>query len=411
LITLSFRVRSFSKAIVLYQYLLVQDQDRTDWESFSVANDGWMQEGVKVQNQDENYHGSAKTRNQTFNVNPCIHTFVETSFGPTPGNGPFMPSWQTYPVAPIYAPYNWDGAKYGPMVPLLDTLLQKKEIAMRVGNFPDENDPSTVGRIERVNHWAYGYIRDDEDPTEPMIEVYYPISTESRLSVTQPKDQNDEMSSSVVGVLASSLYWRDFLKDILQPGTGGVTAVFAMGGVTFTYAIDGPDHTYIGPGDRHDPKYDHLERYFSFGEGDFSLLGGQKYTGLPISKDSADFVIRVYPSPEMEEIFITSAPIVYTTVAALAFAITSALFIVYSLTVDRRQRKVMHTVVQTGANIVLLEKMVGERTKELEETNRRLEAASAAQLQHFAAMSHEVRMFVHTFVAIESLHVCIRFVD
>lgn len=70
----------------------------------------------------------------------------------------------------------------------------------------------------------------------------------------------------------------------------------------------------------------------------------------------------------------------------------------YDRFVERRQRKVLHTVVQSRENVLLLEQMVRERTskletsnEQLEEANRRVVQASELQLKHFACMSHEIR--------------------
>lgn len=69
--------------------------------------------------------------------------------------------------------------------------------------------------------------------------------------------------------------------------------------------------------------------------------------------------------------------------------------------VERRQRVVVSTAVQSAANVALLEEKVRERTqklansnKELEEANQRVTLASARQLQHFASMSHEIRVSI-----------------
>jgi len=70
----------------------------------------------------------------------------------------------------------------------------------------------------------------------------------------------------------------------------------------------------------------------------------------------------------------------------------------------------MKTAVQSTANVSLLEEMVNERTsklqitnEQLEEANRRILEASAAQLQHFACMSHEIRTPLNCIIGLSSL--------
>lgn len=70
----------------------------------------------------------------------------------------------------------------------------------------------------------------------------------------------------------------------------------------------------------------------------------------------------------------------------------------YDSSVERRQKLFMKTVMDSYANTSLLEELVQERTleitnanKALKDVNRKLAATSAAQLQTFACMSHEIR--------------------
>jgi signal transduction histidine kinase len=70
----------------------------------------------------------------------------------------------------------------------------------------------------------------------------------------------------------------------------------------------------------------------------------------------------------------------------------------------------MYAAAQRNANISALERMVADRTKTLEKTNARLEEAnrrvtmaSAAQLEHFACMSHEIRTPLNCSIGLSSL--------
>jgi len=77
------------------------------------------------------------------------------------------------------------------------------------------------------------------------------------------------------------------------------------------------------------------------------------------------------------------------------------MFFAYNRLVDRRQQIVLTKAIQSSVNVSLLESLVQERTKKLEDSNKQLEEAnftirraSAKQLQHFACMSHEIRTYV-----------------
>lgn len=108
----------------------------------------------------------------------------------------------------------------------------------------------------------------------------------------------------------------------------------------------------------------------------------------------ANYTIHIYPSRSMQESFETSNPVNNTAIAVLIFAFTSGVFLVYDRCVERRQRNITKTAIQSRENVLLLEKMVHERTKKLEASNAQLEQAnrkvvqaSEQQLQHFACMS------------------------
>jgi len=146
----------------------------------------------------------------------------------------------------------------------------------------------------------------------------------------------------------------------------------------------------VGRGDWHDNKYKYALEVSSLLGESVAKGTGFSYSGLPLCDTTNDFRIRIYPSTQMEKAFLTQGPRIYMVVAVLAFFFTSTLFVIYDRCSEKRQQKAWHTVEQTEQNVALLENMVRERTHELEESNARIEAASAKQLEHFAAMSHEV---------------------
>jgi len=420
------KIRSLSQAICIYYYLKVEASERAAWEAFSVSHDDWVREGLEVQRRDETYHGVLY---DTYRTNPYIHTnngqpvtddsvyehstsslhtTTESNSSSPPSQERFyLPNWQSYPVVPVYAPYNWNAALYGPVWNSVPALFYNKSVVMQVANFPSPDQHPMISEADAdvASTWGRAYIGADQDATEPLVDIFYPISTDALNAVSQVNQRgsaaddnrgsssnnnnnSSSSSSSVVGILTASLYWRVLLEGILQEGTGGVVAVFEMGQAVFTYAINGPDATYIGRGDLHDVRYDGWQRSTTL-----ASSSGAGYTGLPLSAFSQTFQMHVYPSIEMENVFVTKDPLIYTIAAVLAFLFTTGLFIMYDRCTEHRQRKTMHTVVQTEASVALLEAMVRERTRALEESHNRMAAASAAQLQHFAAMSHEVGFF------------------
>jgi hypothetical protein len=73
------------------------------------------------------------------------------------------------------------------------------------------------------------------------------------------------------------------------------------------------------------------------------------YSGAPVNEEFCPFTLRAYPSDDMENVYTTSNPIIFTVAAVLIFAFSSLIFIAYDCMVERRQKLVMKTAVQSTA--------------------------------------------------------------
>ena len=133
-------------------------------------------------------------------------------------------------------------------------------------------------------------------------------------------DSQEASQSTVVGVLAPSIYWRNLITDILPDGSGAVDAVFRLGSSVFTYRIDGPNAIFLGQGDRHDTHFDQLATSGRLFNSDSQR--STSYTGLPVSEYVSDYTIHIYPSADMEDQFLTSNPACMTALTVLIFAFT-----------------------------------------------------------------------------------------
>jgi len=111
----------------------------------------------------------------------------------------------------------------------------RRVVIGKTDNLPP--DGSNEEWDEQTVQWIKGFIGEDEDPTEPINVFYYPILQKSFNSVYN-EDENDIL----VGVLALTGFWREFVKDILPPGSNGIVVVFGNEcDQRFTFKIRGPD--------------------------------------------------------------------------------------------------------------------------------------------------------------------------
>ena len=277
------KLRAISGAVVVSQYHLVQEEQRVQWQNYSLANDAWVGEGLEVQKNDRNFQGKLLTE---FEPNGVIYD----NFGrPSEGPGPFLPRWQSAPIVPNYAPYNWDGSGYIPLMNSLPALIDGKQaVISEVLNMPSFNDEDGVFAAWRTS-WVKDFIADDKNPSEPIMDIYYPVIDDAPDSITL----SDGSNGTVVGILAITIFWADFIQGILPPGTDGILCVVSNScGQVFTYQINGPDVVYLGLGDLHDANYNHLELIGTT----INFVFGEPYSGLPVSNGACPYLLKIYPS-------------------------------------------------------------------------------------------------------------------
>lgn len=86
------KLMSLTNSIYLAFYPLIQADQREAWENFTRSNDGWVEEALRVQASDPNFHG------------PILEDYEKSyaiwrNEGPEPQDapGPFLPSWMGSP--------------------------------------------------------------------------------------------------------------------------------------------------------------------------------------------------------------------------------------------------------------------------------------------------------------------------
>ena len=120
--------------------------------------------------------------------------------------------------------------------------------------------------------------------------------------------------------------------------------------------MDGAYSRWLGRGDLHDIKYDDYEVRTTIN----SIVSGEdedSYNPTDYVPDVEDrgflyydclYNIRVYPSEEFEERYKTSKPMRFAVILASLFAFTITVFIFYHKAVERRQKLVLQSALQSG---------------------------------------------------------------
>jgi hypothetical protein len=327
-----------SKAVYIGEYVFVAEEEKLAWQNYSVHHDSWVQEGIDLQRRNPDYKGIIIDEFQTLGL---IHdNFAQERIG-----GPYMPTWQVAPVVPIYFPYNWDASTHERMGPTIKHIFEKQHVVIGAASgVADPNNPDQILQAEYDALWIKNYISEDDNPSEPFSEIYYPMIDapgQVRIDVDQPQD--------IVGFSVITFFWRDLIRDILYEDSKGVVVVIENScNQVWTYQIDGPNTTYLGPGDLHDSNFDGMRRSAPLYNLRELFSNSGVYTGIPLGEDYCVHTLHVYPSTEMRNEFITHGPIIYTVSAVAFFVLTLLAFLIYDWKVERRQKKVMATAVQTS---------------------------------------------------------------
>jgi signal transduction histidine kinase/CheY-like chemotaxis protein len=428
------KLRILTNAVMVQQnHYVYGASQREQWENYTATHAQWTNETLRLQELDKTDVG------EVFESVLSSHSIPNYN-GTTTGDGPFLPNWQSSPIygtpklydlllceqclcslslCPVSSTdvqvYNRDAFAYPPVSEAKTEVMAGTSVVVsRVCNMLNASDPMSTKKIEAVNNAMEKIVPDGVDHSEPFSVILFPMAdvAADHVSIIDEVtgDTNPSENRTVVGLFNVVFYWRELLRGILPKGVSGIFCVIESCDQQFTYELNGQEVKYIGAGDHSDPEYRYLGASIKFGDLVQKSLVGQRYTGLPLGGETCPYKLSVYPSATRESHFTSHDPTTFTVVAILIFVFTSAVFLIYDICVERRQRKVMFTAVQSSANVSLLERMVKERTSKLEETNLRLEEAnrrvtraSAAQLEHFACMSHEIRTPLNCVIGLSSL--------
>jgi signal transduction histidine kinase len=232
---------------------------------------------------------------------------------------------------------------------VLPALQQRHEVIMNRAAIP-----LPVWRDELKKNLAISQYRHDTGiglVDDPVTFLAYPVF-----------DTFDE-DRELAGVLATNVYWKLFFTNILPiRATGYICVLENSYNQTLAYRIDGPAVTYLGEGDQHDPHYEYLEESADINSFATDQAGPEtrSYTTVPLSKEFGKYRLRIYPSAETEDPFTTNDPLVYTSVVASAFLITSLIFLAFAFVVEKRQRTVMERIVKTATMAAATERELNE---------------------------------------------------
>lgn len=362
-----------SDLMCLFFVPFVTGENRKGYEAYSTAHQGYIDEGLTLQGDiakgQEDEQESIDILEATWGPNSPNNTIPEqiirltgTGVEVATGLGPFAPTWMMAPAIPVRNVINYDALSH-PTRRLAVSAMMKNptNVLTEAWDYSDTSNPTTVGKKAALNLFLNrrkGARQSYQDG--PVSDLYVPI-----YDTHEPTHWTNRIyfRRKVVGYLTGYVYWQAFLVNILPPNSNEVVVILSNScGQAFTYGVHGQEATYVGPGDLHDPKYDHLEE-ITTGHGAFlghDMVEQQDIEHLP--KGQCVYKVRVYPSQELEDSFTTNGPWIVTAVIISTFLITSGAFVLYDVLVQRRQKIVLkHAVKSTEVLHSLFPAPVRER--------------------------------------------------
>jgi len=282
---------------------------------------------------------------ETIRISPYIKSYVGVDTSP----GVWTPVWQ-------YSPFVSNNNYFINFNQLVDDEFQldfpilaekKNAVIARTESYQQGLDFQSTRDLEFTQEvlriGGYGTY----EPGEPIGFLHYPVF------------QSPSSRDKVVAVLTATVYWKSYFQNILPETAQGIICVVENEDQQFTYKIDGKDATFLGNADLHDPRFDEFEitaEYKAFQDDDSDGIAEDKgttfnhvYTGVPVDQSRLNYKIRVYPSQEMADLYLTDEPVYYAIVIACVMLIAVLVFAVYDWYVEMRQQKVSTVALKSNA--------------------------------------------------------------
>lgn len=353
---------------------IVTKEQSAQWVGYSVANQGWINEGLALQavreaedastidHLQEQFDKGQLITNETdytkqvppfiFKVKPGT---TEAAF--EDGPGPYAPIWTFSPSIPAYNLVNYNSFTHPTRARELKAIVQAQTPLLSAAGDFRENDPLTANRKSVMNlflnRWRNGTF---EYEAGPVSDVYIPIF--------------DSFGSNgrLAQIMTAYVYWQSYFTHVLPEGQNGIVAILENTcGQAFTYLLHGPRATYVGQGDLHESQYDDLVLQTGFG----AFLGKSKAEAEPLEAQCF-YNVRVYPSSEMEADHVTSIPLFFASGLIGMFLLTSLAFWTYDRLLSKRHTQIEDKAIRSTAVVQsLFPEKVRERLMETDASKKK----------------------------------------
>jgi len=302
---------------------LIKTTDKLRWGNYSVAKQGWLQEGLA-------YRGLPDVDPGPIPAEIYAYDAEDNEEGEIHTDGNFLPIWQMA------------GAPVNANIINLDLLTRSSfEHAM-------------VDVIEQ-RKGILSYVSDFRFLTENSVDEDIGLHIQSYM--LEPVFESFESDAAIVGFIVAVFPWKRYFENIIPEDTKGINVVIDdQCGDVFTYEINGGDAILLGSGDLHEKAYDSYVYPIEFAT--FSRYDGSPHPSVngtsydEYFKGTNDghckYVFNIYPSAKLEAQYTSNKHILYVVGVVGIFAAIMVLLVMYDRAVIGRQRALLD-----GANRII----------------------------------------------------------
>lgn len=369
----------------------VREPERKAWEAYSSYKQSWLQDSYATVAQkallEEQQQQAQKNDTQPSSesaeediyeatpIVPMIHQGEVDDFDnvlPTESTGPYAPIWQISPPPPpdMMNVINADMLSSQHMLSLIQALYENQHMSVsRAGHYDLYNasvhDKFFGGSPESTALWLNSTTVDYKPGHSPKSVILQPIF-----------DSFDAAKRNMRAFSWGILPWDHLFMDLLpaEMADDRIIAILENScGQVMTFAVNGPTPTFVGPGDLHESKFDdlvvetELEEFWASAntvnaattttdgdENDQITITGdeqlaEKAEAQEYDKGHCSYTLRIYPSSQFRNAYITNRPEYFTCGIALIFFVTGVSFFIFVYVSRNRQKKVMVLAMSTGS--------------------------------------------------------------
>ena len=315
--------RNASGSYLMAYVPVIQPQDLELWANYTLAHENWLAD--KQQNMDllspriwEHTGGENTAENTclsatTTSARPLAHPGRDRTAVSSADGGAFAPIWTSSPPAKASL--------------INRNLLANPDFAQSLKDVARARAPKILD-VCNLPSW-YGMSVDEfvDDVT-----------------MARPVFTNFSDSATIVGYMINVVPWTYFVENILDEFHAALRVVLRSScGNVLTLQVQGRNATVVASSqDLHDAQFNHWEvtgPFAAFANSEKDAEQGNLCT----------YTLSVYPTPAMQDNFMSRRPMTYAFIVLVVFLFTTGLFFFFDWLTRRQQRKVLNTAMRQNA--------------------------------------------------------------